>query len=73
MLKAPYDNVTLRVTWHGLDPCEIGDELVTRTGRRYQVLAISGKRFQCMVLPKDASVQSNQWALTWNSRKKQTG
>lgn len=69
MRKAPYEHVTLRVTWEGDDPCEIGDELVTRTGRRYQVMEISGKRFGCMVLPADASVQSKQWCLTWNRRR----
>jgi hypothetical protein len=69
MPKAPYDHVKLRVTWHGTEPCEVGDELVTRTGRRYQVLAMKGKRFDCMVLPPDASLQSKQWCLTWNSRR----
>lgn len=69
MPKAPYDHVKLRVTWHGPEPCEVGDELVTKTGRRYQVLEMKGKQFQCMVLPKDASVQSRQWMFTWNSRK----
>jgi len=66
MPKAPYDPVTLRVTWHSSEPCEVGDELVTRTGRRYQVLRIKGKRFDCIVLPRDAGVESRQWTLTWN-------
>lgn len=69
MPKAPFDHVKLRVTWHGAEPCEVGDELVTGTGRRYQVLEMKGKRFLCMVLPKNASVQSKQWALTWDSRR----
>lgn len=69
MPKAPYDQVKLQVTWHGTQPCQVGDELVTGTGRRYQVLDMKGKRFVCMVLPRDASVQSTQWTLTWNSRR----
>jgi len=69
MPKAPYDHVKLRVIWNGSDPCEIGDELITATGRRYQVLEIKGKQFHYMVLPHDASVQSNQWNLTWNRRR----
>ena len=68
MPKAPFDHVKLRVTWHGEMPCEVGDELVTSTGRRYQVLSIKGKQYICMVLPDDASVQSTQWNLTWNRR-----
>jgi len=70
MRKAPYDPVTLRVTWHGAEPCESGDELITGTGRRYLVLKIKGMRFDCMVLPKDAPVESRQWELIWNSRNK---
>ena len=69
MPKAPYDHVKLRVTWHGSGPCQVGDELVTRTGRRYQVLTMKGKQFGCIVLPPAASVQSKQWCLTWNSRR----
>ena len=69
MRKAPYDHVKLRVTWNGSEPCQVGDELVTRTGRRYQVMEMRGKQFDCMVLPHDTSVQSTQWILTWNRRK----
>lgn len=69
MRKAAFDQVKLRVTWNGERPCEVGDELVTGTGRRYQVLSIKGKQYTCMVLPGDASVQSTQWNLTWNRRK----
>jgi hypothetical protein len=58
------------VTWNGAEPCELGDELITRTGRRYLVLGIKGKQFSCMVLPPDAKVESSQWLLTWNSRSK---
>lgn len=70
MRKAPYDPVTLRVTWNGTDPCSVGDELVTRTGRRYLVLRMSGKRFDCMVLPHDSPVEGLQWNLTWNKSKR---
>jgi hypothetical protein len=70
--RKPYDMVVLRVTWHG-DPCEVGDELVTGTGRRYQIMAIRGKRHDCMVLPADAEVQSKQWMLVWNKRNKRKG
>lgn len=69
MRKGPYDYVKLSVTWRGTTPCEVGDELVTGTGRRYQVLEMNGKRFNCMVLPSDANVQSKQWTLTWNSKR----
>lgn len=68
MPKAPYDPVKLNVTWSG-EPCQVGDELVTRTGRRYMILKISGKSFYCMVLPKDEIVVSAQWNLTWNRYK----
>lgn len=40
MRKKAFDPVTFRVTWHGDDACLAGDELVTRTGRRYLVLVI---------------------------------
>lgn len=70
MRKAAYDPVTLRVTWNGKEPCQAGDELVTRTGRRYMVLATAGKTFRCMVLPADSPVSGRQWNLTWNTRQR---
>ncbi len=73
MMRKAYDMVVLRVTWGDHDPCEVGDELVTRTGRRYQIMAIKGKRHDCMVLPLEADVQSKQWTLTWNKRNKRKG
>jgi hypothetical protein len=68
--KQAFDHVKLSVTWSGPAPCEVGDELVTVTGRRYQVMQMKGKRFDCMILPPHATVQSRQWELTWNPRKK---
>lgn len=63
--------VTLSVTWQdGDSPCELGDELVTVTGRRYMVMRVKGKRHECMVLPNDADVQGRQYTLTWNKRTK---
>lgn len=68
--KSSYSLVTLRVTWNSPFPCEVGDELVTRTGRRYQVMEMKGKAFHCMILPNDATVQSTQHKLVWNQRSK---
>lgn len=70
MRKSAYDPVTLRVTWNGEEPCLVGDELVTRTGRRYMVLQMTGKTFRCMVLPAGSPISGRQWCLTWNKRER---
>lgn len=70
MRKRAYDPVKLNVTWNGDEPCQKGDELVTRTGRRYLVLDMCGKSFHCMVLPDDSPAAERQWVLTWNKRRK---
>lgn len=72
MKKAPYDPVTLRVSWATSGPPAVvpGDEFKTSTGRRYLVLRIRGKQHHCLVLPDDAPVEGRQWCLTWNCRRR---
>lgn len=53
-MKPPWSLVRLRVSsWDGDIPVA-GDELVTRTGRRYQNLEVKPKASICFVLPHDA-------------------
>jgi hypothetical protein len=72
-VKAPWDRVTFRLSKTQQDPDlprpEPGDEMRTRTGRRYQILKITPKSVTCLVLPKDAVVQGKVWRWEWNSRK----
>lgn len=70
MAKQPYDPVKIRlVEWQGEKP-DVGDELVTKTGRRYQILRINGKTHHCIILPADAEVQGKQHGLYWIPRKR---
>ena len=69
-VKAAWDQVRLTVKWWvGVKP-EGGDELRTRTGRRYQVLEVQEKALVCLVLPKDAPVQGKVFVWEWGRREK---
>lgn len=68
--KPPYSPVKIRlIEWQGKNP-EERDELVTKTGRRYQILRIAGKTHHCLTLPADAEVQGKQHSLYWIPRGK---
>ena len=59
-------DVKLRVT-HGNVP-EPGTELVTESGRRYQVISISGKKtLHCIVLPPEAEPGDPVWSWKWDA------
>jgi len=69
-MKSAWDQVTLRVrSWIGPQP-EGGDELRTRTGRRYQILEVKDRLLVCMVLPSDAEVQGRIFEWEWGKRTK---
>lgn len=69
-MKSVWDRVTFRVSsWIG-DPPESGDELMTRTGRRYQILEVKPRALVCLVLPSDAPVQGRVFMWEWGKRKK---
>lgn len=52
------------------DVPEPGTELVTPSGRRYQVVGVRGKTLRCIVLPPEAVPGSPVWAWTWDARNK---
>lgn len=64
----PGTDVKLHVA-HG-DVPEFGTELVTPSGRRYQVIGGRGKTLRCLVLAPDAPVQGPVWQWTWTARNK---
>ena len=64
----PWADVKLRVS-HGDIP-EPGTELVTPSGRRYQVVGVRGKTLRCLVLPPDAAPGEPVWHGTWDARNK---
>ena len=61
-------DVKLRCTCGELP--EPGTELVTPSGRRYQVIGARGRTLRCIVLPPDAAPGSPVWAWTWDARNK---
>lgn len=67
-MKAAWDRVRFRVSFWHTDAPESGDELVTRTGRRYQILEVRPKALVCLVLPKDAPVQGRVFGWQWDKR-----
>lgn len=61
-------DVKLRCTSGELpDP---GTELVTPTGRRYQVVGSRGKTLRCIVLPPEAAPGEPVWAWIWDAHNK---
>lgn len=68
-MKAEWDCVRLRVLgWTGPAP-ESGDELITRMGRRYQILEIRGNLLVCLVLPRDAPIDGHVFRWEWSRRR----
>lgn len=74
-MKAAWDPVKLRVDgWCALQPV-CGDEIRTRTGRRYRILETHYRgerlaRVDCIVLPMDADVQGVIFEWRWTPRRK---
>lgn len=70
-MKRAWDQVKLTVLfWEGDKP-DAGDELHTRTGRRYLILSATEKKLTCLVLPKDEPLTEGrvfQWE--WGKRTK---
>ncbi|CAB3739892.1 hypothetical protein LMG22037_06338 [Paraburkholderia phenoliruptrix] len=67
-MKPPWSLVKLRVSsWDGDMPVA-GDELVTRTGRRYQILEVKPKALICFVLPRDAPIEGHVFWWYWDRR-----
>lgn len=64
----PWADVKLRCS-HGDIP-EPGTELVTASGRRYQVVGVRGKTLRCIVLPPEAEPGEPVLAWTWDARNK---
>lgn len=61
-------DVKLRQT-HG-DALDPGTELVTSSGRRYQILSVRGKTLHCIVLPPDATPGDPVVDWVWDARNK---
>ncbi len=69
-MKRAWDPVTLtRIWWDGPEP-RPGDGLVTKTGRKYLILEVKGKRLHCMVLPKEETIDGRTFEWTWAERKR---
>lgn len=49
---------------------DVGAELVTPSGRRYQVIRVRGKTLHCLVLPPEAPPGEPVLWWTWTARNK---
>lgn len=59
--------VTLSMQWEGPLP-KLGDALRTRTGRRYAIRSMNGRRWRCEVLAKDVVVTGATYEMFWHPR-----
>jgi hypothetical protein len=66
--KPAWSQVNLRCIDDDLP--EVGDELRTPSGRRYQVLGLRGHQMTCLVLPPEAPVQGRVLAWFWAGRRR---
>jgi hypothetical protein len=69
-MKAVGDPVKLSVTLHRGPAAVPGDALRTNTGRTYLILAVKGKRHDCLVVDPDDVIPGVIYRLIWNSRNK---
>jgi hypothetical protein len=71
-MKRPWDPVTLTVLWWGAEHQPVGgDELLTRSGRRYLIQSFDGKKIKAVVLPKDApATEGRVFGWEWGKRNK---
>lgn len=62
--------VLRRIWWNGPEPVS-GDTLRTRTGRRYLILEVEGKRLDCVVIAPDhvSAEGSLEFNWTWGQRR----
>ena len=70
-MKGKGENVILRwAFWHG-PAAQPGDTLRTRTGRRYLILDVQGRRLDCVVLGPDEVITGGiEFIWTWSKRKR---
>lgn len=64
----PWADVKLRCNSGELP--EPGTELVTFSGRRYQVVAVRGRTLRCIVLPPEAAPGEPVWRWVWDAKNK---
>ena len=64
--------VRLTVKWWDGIPPRPGDGLVTKTGRRYLILAISKAALTCAVVGADHPFKGCVWKWQWASRRRRT-
>jgi hypothetical protein len=69
-MKRPGDPCILtRLWWEGPEPVA-GDGLRTKTGRQYLILAVRGKRLDCLVLEKDEVINGRVYEWEWGKRER---
>lgn len=56
-------------SWEGTGP-EPGDHLVTKRGRRYLILRVSGKTLHCQVVASNEKPQGKECQWRWSARSK---
>jgi hypothetical protein len=74
-MRSVGEPVTLRLAWG--DPPAPGDVLRMPSGRQYGVLAVRGKRMDCVVLAPDAQPASGEvlpwrWERRYGQRRRAT-
>ncbi len=69
-LPAPWRRARLRVTWWDGPEPEAGDELETRTGRRYLIVRVLARSLDCLVVPRDAPAAAGRvFRWEWTRRR----
>lgn len=69
-MKAHWDETTLTARWWIGPPPQEGDGLITRTGRKYLILGIRGKRLRCLILPPEETIEGRWFQWTWSPRRR---
>jgi hypothetical protein len=64
------DSVVLTCMWSDGDPPEPGDILETRTGRRYLILEVRGRRLACVVVDGQATTTGRILTWAWAGRQR---
>jgi hypothetical protein len=70
-MKRKGEPVTLTWLWWDGPLPAAGDSLRTRTGRRYLILDVRGRRLDCVVLGPDEVITGGiEFEWTWGKRKR---